>query len=135
MVVKKLLRFYFGADSLNSALDNIIARIAVQAGYDIYKGCEYYAEKIAAAVEVKGELNKLWIRLNGVVAGLDGKDIQTLKWYSSMRTGIKKLSESGKREIHRAVVKFTRRAQFIITGSGRAYKLLCAYYALISPAF
>ena len=128
MKIKRLLRFYFGAGSLDRALNNIIMRTAVAAGQDIYGGCELYAERMLAIISAKEQLSKLWFRLNGVICQMTVNDAATLKAYAAMRTGAR---GEQKREIHRAVVKFSRRAFNILSGDGAAYKILCAYYALV----
>ena len=129
--IKKLLRFYFSADSLNRALDNIITRLALASGEDVFSGCERYAERIASVIEVKSELCGLWARLDQIIGAMTERDKFTLKRYAAMRTGP---VGADKREIHRAAVKFARRSGGLLSGSQNVYKILCAYQCLISPA-
>ena len=129
MKIKKLLRFYYSAGSLNGALDNIIMRTALTAGGDTYSGCAAYADKIADVVEAKAKLADLWARLNAVLGAMTDRDKLTLIRYAALRTGV---DGEEKREIHRAVVKFTRRALHILNGAEEEYAILCAYWCLLS---
>lgn len=131
MKIKVFLRFYFSAGSLNDALDKIITHLAVSSGLDIYGGCAQYAERISEIVEVKRKLSELWARLDGVLQKMTVRDRQTLKKYAALRTGVK---GEEKREIHRAAVKFARRAGGILSGGDAPYRLLGTYRCLISPA-
>lgn len=131
MKIKILLRFYFSAGSLNDALDRLITHLAVSSGLDIYGGCAAYAECIFGIVEVKQKLSELWGRLDGVLQKMTERDRRTLRRYAALRTGVK---GEEKREIHRAAVKFARRAGGLVSGGGEFYRILCAYRCLISPA-
>ncbi|MCM1438131.1 MAG: hypothetical protein NC131_02810 [Roseburia sp.] len=130
MKIKNLLRFYFSAGSLNDALDSIITRIAISSGSDFYGGGAAYAERISDLIDDKRVLSGLWARLDKVISGMTERDRQTLKRYASLRSGV---AADEKREIHRAAVKFARRAGGLVTGGGE-YEKLCAYRCLISPA-
>lgn len=129
--IKQLMRFYFSAGSLNRALDNIITRLALASGQDVYAGCEEYFDRICRVVEDKRKLSELWARLDGVLCNMTVRDRETLKFYAEARTGIK---GDMKREIHRAAVKFARRAAGLLKSFGEQYCVLCAYRCLISPA-
>ncbi len=131
MKIKNLLRFYFSAGSLNCALDNIIVRLALDSGLDIYKGCEAYAGRISEIVGVKQKLSELWWRLDGILRNMTERDRATLKRYAALRTGVR---GGDRREIHRAAVKFARRAGGLLSGVEELYRVLCAYRCLISPA-
>ena len=128
MRIKRLMKFYFYAESLNKALDNIIMNIACSSGADTYRGGDVYAERIAELVQFKGRLARLWARLDGVMNNLTERDRNTLKLYGGLRVGPR---GDVKKEIHRAVVKFTRRAGVLLSGEGTGYKALCACYCLI----
>ena len=130
--LKQILRFYFSADSLNKALDAIIENIALNSWKDGYDNAKYFT-RINSVVEVKGELSDFWARLNGVMLTLTDRDLATLKGYARLRSGISRLDEDGKRELHRAVVKFSRKTAGLLNNSDRALKCISAYYALISP--
>ncbi|MDE6557999.1 MAG: hypothetical protein K2K39_02720 [Clostridia bacterium] len=129
MKIKKLLRFYYSAGSLNGALDNIIMHVALSAGGDTFSGCEAYADKIADIIGAKAKLADLWARLNTVLCDMTDRDVKALKRYAALRTGV---DGEEKREIHRAVVKFTRRAARLLKGAEAEYKILCAYQCLLS---
>ena len=131
MKIKNLMKFYFFADSLNRALDGVIMRVAFKAGRDAYRGGEAYFNEMAAVVEIKGELSDFWARLDGIMEGLTERDRRTLKVYAAARTAFE---GEGKREVHRALVKFSRRAKGLLYGDERQYKLMCAYKALLVPA-
>ena len=132
MVIKKLLRFYFSAGSLERALNNLIEGIACKSA-DGIRGCGYYADKISAIINVKAELSEIWAKLNGIIRGMSERDKTSLKRYASLRAGVSKLDISERRELHRATVKFTRRAQGRLKSAGTAYRTLCMYYGLINP--
>lgn len=131
MKIKRLLLFYFSAGSLDRALDNIITRLALSAGQDVYAGCEVYFERIVKVTEDKRKLSELWARLDGVLSNMTERDRAALKAYAAARTGVK---GDEKKEIHRAAVKFARRADGILKGGGEPYSVLCAYRCLISSA-
>lgn len=131
MKINSLLLFYYSAGSLNRALDNIITRLALAAGQDAYAGCEKYFDKICKVMEDKRLLGELWARLDGVIRNMTERDRAALKAYAAAREGIK---GDKKREIHRAAVKFARRAAGLIQGGGKLYPVLCAYRCLISSA-
>ena len=131
MKIKSIMAFYFWADSLERALDNIITRLALSAGQDVYAGCETYFDKICKVLEDKRKLSELWSRLDGVISKLTERDRTTLKRYAAARTGIK---GDEKREIHRAAVKFARRAGGLLKSGGELYSVLCTYRCLISSA-
>ncbi len=128
---KRILRFYFSADSLNAAMDNLIERAAFSSR-DIYRDGDYYAEKIIAVIEAKRQLSLLWGYLNAVVSGLPERDEQILASYAMMRTGLSKLSPDGEREVRRALIKFVRRAKRGIDRFGAGLKIVDECYALIS---
>lgn len=129
--IKSIMKFYFWAGSLDRALDNIVTRLALSAGQDVYTGCEEYFEKICRVLEDKQKLSELWARLDGVMRNMTEKDNATLQRYAAARTGIK---DDEKREIHRAAVKFARRAGGLLRSCGELYSVLCTYRCLISPA-
>lgn len=125
------MAFYFSAGSLNKMLDGIIERLAVSSGQDVYAGCEVYFDRIVKVTEDKRRLSELWARLDGVLSKMTERDRETLKRYGAARTGVKK---EERKEIHRAAVKFARRAGGLLKGGGELYAVLCAYRCLISPA-
>ncbi len=131
MKIKIYLRFYFSAGSLNAALDNLITHLAVRSGLDIYKGAAAYAARISALVGDKQKLSELWGRLDNILNKMTERDRRTLKRYAALRTGVE---GAEKKEIHRAAVKFARRAEGLLSGGDGFYKLVCAYRCLISPA-
>lgn len=128
MKIKRLMRFYFFAGSLNKTLDDIIMNIACSSGADVYCGGLVYAERIAEIVQAKESLARLWARLNGVMEKLTERDRNTLKLYGALRVGPR---GEIKKEIHRAAVKFTRRAGGILSAESAAYETLCALYCLL----
>ena len=106
MKVKLLLKFYFNAASLNEWLDRLIE----------YRACRIEGgdfEKISELIEHKQKLCRLMNYLEGKFEKLTKRDIETLKWYSSLRVGIRNLEDGLRREIKRAVMKFARRLTYI----------------------
>ena len=129
--LKRVLRFYFSAGSLNDALDGIITRLAATSWQDIYGG-EHTFDRVNRIIAVKEELKSFWARLNGVMEKLPQKDVIALKLYSSLRTGVTALAEGERRQIHSALVKFRRKVGNVISSGGKGYECICAYYALLS---
>lgn len=128
MKVKRVLRFYFSADGLEKAFDNLIMSNACKSAQP-YSG-ERYVEKICALIEEKGELNELWRYLDGVISGIAAEDRCALESYALMRFGIKRLDEEKRREIKRAAMKFTRRARRL-ESFDKALRIINKYYSLL----
>ena len=63
---KKILRFYFGADSLERAFDNLIERKA----YDFEADTLEVAERLIEVIGDKMKLQRLWGYLDGVISSL-----------------------------------------------------------------
>ena len=129
MKSKRILRFYFKADELERALDNLIFMCACRSA-DCSKSADYYAKKILKLVAAKGELSGLWRYLDGVVSALKEGERETLKEYSLMRCGIARLDEPRRREIKSAVVKFVRHAR-ALERFEEGLRLVGEFYCLI----
>jgi hypothetical protein len=123
------LRFYFSADSLNTAMNNLIEGCACLSREE-YDGLRC-ADKIIKLIEAKRSLSLLWGYINGVMEGLCEGDITTLCAYALMRTGISKLGESERKNVRRAVTKFTRRAVRNISLFSDGLRLIDNYYCLL----
>ena len=104
MKPKKILRFYFGADSLNRAFDNLITVNAFDFGSNTFKT----AERLCSVIGEKMGLERLWSYLDGVLATFSETEREVLSDYALRRTPLK---ESERKPIKRAVIKFTRRAR------------------------
>ena len=128
MKVKRVLRFYFSADSLETAFDNLIMNNACKS-VQPYSG-EIIAEKIFALIEEKEELSRLYSYLDGVISGITVEDRCALESYALMRCGIKRLDEEKRREIKRAAMKFTRRARRLESFVW-ALRIINKYYSLL----
>ena len=109
MNVKRILRFYFYADTLEKVFDGIIFHSALSSAY--IAESELCAERICGLIGEKQERSALYR-------------------YASLRCGIKKLSDEERKAIKRAAVKFTRRARRIESFS-EALRLVGKYYSLI----
>lgn len=131
--LKRVLRFYFSAGSLNDCLNGIITRLAASSWNDICGGERIY-DRVCTVIGIKEELRTFWARLDGVMEKLPQKDVLALKQYASLRTGVAVLDKERRRSIHSALVKFRRRALNVLISGKRGYECICAYYALISPA-
>ncbi|MBD5632415.1 MAG: hypothetical protein HDP34_04220 [Clostridia bacterium] len=125
---KRILRFYFFAEKLNDALDNLIYKHAT--AFDGYHDGTYYAEKICELIGAKRELSELWQYLDGIMEKFTKGERAVLRFYGSMRCGIKKLSEENRREVKRVTVKFSRRAKLPERFNG-ALKIVADYYCLL----
>ncbi len=110
MKSKRILKFYFFAESLNFALDNLIEKFAVSSS-DFTRGGDYYAEKICGIVEEKGKLSELWNFLDTVMRGFTVSERKVLRFYGATRRGISSFTEDERREIKRVTVKFGRHAK------------------------
>lgn len=126
---KRLLRFYFNSDGLEAALNNLILNTAYRSA-DVTKGGEFYAERIIALVEAKKRLGELWQYIDGVISSMNGNEIQTLKRYALMRSGIGKLNDGERREIKRSTIKFTRHMRSLERFK-EGVRLVSEYYCLI----
>ena len=102
---KKILRFYFGADSLERALENLINVKAYDFGADTLAT----AERLCAVIGEKMRLERLWAYLDGILSVFSAEDIRALKNYASRR--VKPLDDNGRRAEKRAVIKFMRHAR------------------------
>lgn len=124
-----MLRFYFNADKLNGAADNLMMRYAcIAAGAE--GGGEFYAEKILKLIAVKDVLAEFWSYLNGVVGKIPPADVEILRRYCLMRTGISRLPDNSRKEIKKALIKFTRRARFA-ERFAQAEEVINEFYSLI----
>lgn len=122
------MRFYFRADDLDRAIDNLILVNACKSANSAYGG-EYFAERILKLIWAKSQLADLWNYLDGVVGELE-RERETLKSYALARCGISNLPCERRREIKRALVKFTRHARRIENFAEGA-RLVNRYYCLM----
>lgn len=125
MKSKRIIRFYFSADKLNRALDNLITAEACRFGAE-----EKRIERIIEFIEVKKELSRLWRYLDDVMSGIGGSERSILSFYGKFRFGNIRFSAEQRREIKRVVLKFRRRARFL-ERYGEGIKLVNEYYALL----
>ena len=101
MRTKRILRFYFSADSLEKAFDNLI----------INKACAPYsdsletAEAICSVIGDKIQLERLWAYLDGILSAFTEEERQILASYSARCA-----TKSDIKAVKRTVIKFTRRA-------------------------
>ena len=118
---KKILRFYFSADSLDSAFDNLIMRIACGADGDAERLCGVIGERILLA--------ELWAYLDGILSPFTSSERAALCEYASRGAA----SEGTRRDAKSAVNKFTRRARRL-GGFHEGIAVLDRYYCLIRGA-
>ena len=128
MKSKQLIRFYFSADNVNRALDNLILDKALKSA-NSGKSCEYYAERITALIGAKEELSKLWNYLDTVVSSLSEQEKTVLRFYAGLRVGLSRLTLAQAKEVKRVTVKFTRHARFV-GRYGEGVRLVKKYYCL-----
>ena len=126
MKVKVILKFYFTAESLDRAFDNLLIKYVCAYGADGLKN----AERLCNLIEERAKLSGLWGYLDGVISGLTERDRVSLKSYSLTRCGIKQLGDSARREFKRAVNKFVRRARGVERFSEEV-ALAGKYYCLL----
>lgn len=120
--LKKLLRFYYSAEGVNDALDGVISRLAFSSWRDPYGG-EHSFDEVSRVVEIKAELSGLWAELNGVISAMTERDRQSLERYARLKTGIGALGEGERKELHRVLVKFTRRLGTLLERRSGAVEL------------
>lgn len=126
---KRLLRFYFNADGLECALDNLITTYACRSA-DCAKGGEYCAERIISLIEAKKTLSALWGYLDGVVSAFKTDELETLKYYALLRCGIRRLDAARQREVKRVLIKFVRHVR-ALDRFAEGVRLVGDYYCLI----
>ena len=121
MQTKKILRFYFSADSLEKAFDNLI----------INKACAPYsdsletAEAICSVIGDKIQLERLWTYLDGVLSTFTKEEREILSDYSAQC-----VRQNDYKAVKRAVIKFTRRARRLEEFGGDIL-VLNKYFCLI----
>lgn len=110
MKSKQLLRFYFGAETLNRAIDNLILAEACLSGRSPGNG-ESYAGKLGILIGHKAQLGALWEYLDRVLRGMSGKERAVLENYAATRHGLSSIDGGERRIVHAAVMKFCRHAR------------------------
>lgn len=128
MKVKGILRFYYSAESLERAIDNLILKTACASGG---RDGIADAEKVCALIGEKAELSRLWNYLDSAVAPLTERDKKSLEEYAAMRCGLSKLGCEERKEIRRALVKFTRRVRRL-NDFCTELRLVGKYYCLLN---
>ena len=124
MKPKKILRFYFGADSLERAFDNLIMGKALNFEGDALET----AERLCSVIGEKIRLKELWNYLDGVFLTMPEEDKKALINYSSRRDI--PLSDTEWKAAKRAVIKFMRRARRLEDFTDD-FTILKKYYCLI----
>lgn len=132
MKCKRLLKFYFYAESLNTALDRLITAVALKS-QERAGGGEECAERIIEIIREKDELSRLWNYLDGVLKSFSESEIQILKFYGGLNSGLYSLNKETIKKIKTAAIKFSRRARFILRYEN-AVRLVLDYYCLLSPS-
>ena len=127
MKVKRILRFYYCAESLERAFDNLIMKIATSSFDKSSLNC---ADRLCRIIDEKNELSKLWGYLDGVIPKLSEEERASLEEYARLRCGIKRLGADDVKRIRRAVVKFMRHARRLEDFS-RGAQLVYKYYCLL----
>ena len=127
MKIKRVLKFYFYCDRLESAINGIILRRAFSSRS---RAGEDAAEDMLEIISDKGELCRLYAYVDGIIKKLPESDVKTLYAYCSLRCGVNALPLAERRAVKRAAVKFVRSAHSIDRYSG-AVAILGKYYALI----
>ncbi|MGN0815090.1 MAG: hypothetical protein ACI4MH_07650 [Candidatus Coproplasma sp.] len=130
MNVKRLLRFYFSADKLNGAFDNLIMRYACGSGKNEGDGVEC-AERIISLICAKQSLSLLWGYLNGVMQAFCDKDCELLLLYAYMRGGLSKFDKEQRNNFRRVTVRFARKVKNLERFAD-GIKLVNSYYALMN---
>ena len=128
MKVKRILRFYYCAESLERAFDNLIFKIA-SSSFD--KSSFDCADRLCRIIDEKSELAKLWSYLDGIIPALSEEERSSLEEYAKLRCGIKRLAAEDIKRLRRAVVKFRRHARRLECFY-KGLRLVYKYYCLMS---
>lgn len=124
MKVKKLLRFYFSADSLERAFEKLILNRACNPYKDGLKN----AEKIIALIEEKKELERLWAYLHRIMESFSEEERERLYKYALR---LRENAREKTKEESSAVIKFVRRLRRL-EDFEKSFEVLKNYYCLIS---
>lgn len=119
---KRILRFYFSADSLERALNNIILHTACDGGRDALQS----AEKLCSVIGDKILLKRLWGYLDGVMSRLEEEERQILCAYCERGAA----GGENVKKIKRALARFTRRATRL-ADFREEIETLNGYYCLV----
>ena len=122
-VTKKILRFYFGADSLERAFDNLIKVKALAFESDTLET----ADRLCSIIGDKMRLERLWAYLDGIISTFSEEERGVLLKYCKRRLP---LDDGGRRETKRVIIKFTRRARRLREFAD-CISILKKYYCLI----
>lgn len=128
MKSKKILRFYFTAEGVDRALNNLMDAVALGSVNDARGGAEC-AARLCDIIMIKERLGELWRYLDGVIGGMSREERLLLERYGKMRCGLSRLGEEERRSLRRVAVKFTRHARGV-DRFAEGLKLVCKYYAL-----
>ena len=123
-MTKKILRFYFGADSLERAFDNLIINKALAFESDTLKT----ADRLCEIIGEKIRLEELWAYLDGIIVPFSEEEREMLLRYCARRD--EPLSDRERRACKRAVIKFTRHARRLGEFTD-AVSTIKKYYCLI----
>ncbi len=105
MNVKKVLKFYFGADRAEGLLDRLILKKAYSA--DCTRGAQQCAEEVAKLVQAKCEMCRFYGFIDRVLARLNERERGVLEKYATRSAA--SLAPEECREAHRLSVAFARR--------------------------
>ncbi len=131
MKSKRILKFYFGAEGLNSTLDKLILKVACSS-CRVQSDGEREVSRVLALVGAKEELSKLWGYLDGVISEMSEEDKKALEEYSSMRCGEGMSDAAHRRGIKKSLMKFARHAR-IAERFSEGMRLVNEYYCLLPP--
>lgn len=104
MNVKKVLRFYFCAESAQEEMDRLIAYRALR--IDFARGAEECVAEVAELVARKGEMCGFYRHVHAALSRFSRRELCVLKDYAF---GRRAADAERRREIHRLAVAFSRR--------------------------
>ena len=122
MKLKKILRFYFGADSLERAFDNLIKAKALNTESDALET----ADMLCSIIGEKIRLERLWAYIDGIILTFSDAERSVLLKYCVMTP----YDYDVRRETKRVTIKFTRRAKRL-KDFADDISILNKYYCLI----
>lgn len=120
MGTKKILRFYYSADNLERAFENLIMRRACATDADADD-----VERLCTVIGEKIDIQRLWGYLDKVLSGLTEEERVLLEKYA-----LGKPIGGERRRINGAVAKFLRRS-WRMDDFSKEISVLEKYYCLL----
>jgi hypothetical protein len=119
---KRVLRFYFAADTLNSLFDRLMLKLALDVDSD-----EKSMERLIVLDDEKCCLAEFWRYLNRAMVEFSHEDLMFLEEYAMLRSGMAFNDDLQRKRLKRLLMRFTRRTPYL-SAHGRALEMLDRYH-------